>query len=91
MSWGRGFWLGLAWAVGGLAVIIPVAVVAADRLLPWGGLGAFAWGPPLVGAAAGLAHRDWKAGLLAAAGVLLLGAVAFAVMAVLALRSLPGP
>ena len=91
MSWGRGFWLGLAWAVGGLVVIIPVAVVAADRFLPFGGLAAFAWGPPLVGLAAGLAHRDWKVALLAAAGVPLLGAVASAVMTVLALRSLPGP
>ncbi len=91
MPWRRASWLGLAWAVGGLAVVIPVAVVAADRLLPWGGLGAFAWGPPLVGVAAGLAHRSWKVSLLAGAGVLLLGAVSFIVMTMLALRSLPGP
>jgi hypothetical protein len=81
----------LAWSVGGLVVLIPVAVIAADRLLPWGGLAALAWGPPLVGVLAGLAHGDWRLGVSAGLGVLVLGVVAFAVMVVLALRSLPGP
>jgi hypothetical protein len=79
------------WAVVAVLVLVPVAVIAADRFLPWGGLAVLGWGPPLTGIVAGLLHRSTKVGLLAAAGVLLLGLLVTAVMVVLALRSLPGP
>lgn len=74
-----------------MLVLVPVAVIAADRLLPWGGLAVLGWGPPLTGIVAGLSHRSARVGLLVAVGVLLLGFLATVVMVVLALRSLPGP
>jgi len=79
------------WSLLSLLIVIPVAIIAADRFLPFGGVAAFGWGPPLVGILAGIVHRDAKTGLFAALGVLVFGAVAFCVMVLLALQSLPGP
>lgn len=83
--------IGAAWGLLSQLVLIPVAVIAADRLLPWGGIAAFGWGPPLVGLVAGRVHRDAKIGLFAALAVFGFGAIAFCIMVVFAVRSLPGP
>jgi hypothetical protein len=91
MPWSRSLVLASVWSVLAVLALVPVAVITADRLLPWGGLAVLGWGPPLTGIVAGLVHRSTKVGLLAALGVLLLGLLVTAVMVVLALRSLPGP
>src|SRR5690349_3364970 len=90
-TWPHAAKLGAAWAIVSLVVLIPVAIITADRFLRFGGIWALAWGPPLVGIVAGLVHRDVRVGLLAALGVLVFGGVAFVVMLFLALQSLPGP
>jgi hypothetical protein len=91
MTWTRSLGVASLWAIGGLIVLVPVAVITGDRLLPWGGIATLGWGPPLVGLAAGLVHRDAKVGVLTALAVLVLGVIAFVGMLVLAMQSLPGP
>jgi hypothetical protein len=91
MPWSRSILIASVWAVLAVLILVPVAVIAADRFLPWGGLAVLGWGPPLTGIIAGLIHRSAKVGLLVAVGVLLLGFLVTLVMVVLALRSLPGP
>ena len=90
-SWPRAARLGAVWSVMSLVFIIPVAIITADRFLRFGGIWALAWGPPLVGIVAGLVHRDLRVALLAALGVIVFGGLAFVVMLILALQSLPGP
>lgn len=91
MTWSKTLAIPMVWSLVGLLVIVPVAIVAADRFLWWGGIAAFLWGPPLVGMVAGVVHRDVKIGLLTAVGVLILGGILFAVMIAMAFSSLPGP
>jgi hypothetical protein len=91
MTWPKSIAIGSVWAVFAVLILVPVAVIAADRFLPWGGLATLGWGPPLCGIIAGLIHRSTKVGLMTALGVLLLGLVVTAVMIVLAVQSLPGP
>lgn len=67
--------LASVWSVAAVLVLVPVAVIAADRFLPWGGLATLVWGPPFAGLFAGLVHRNVRVGLLTALAALVLGEI----------------
>ena len=91
MNWPRNIPFALAWAVGGLLVLLPVTVFAADRLLPFGRAATLFWGSLPVGAVAGWLHRDWGVGLLTVVAVVLLGIIANMALFVGGLQFVPGP
>jgi len=91
VPWSKSLVLASVWAVAAVTVLVPVAVIAADRFLPWGGIATLVWGPPLVGIIAGLVHRNLRVGWLTALAVLVLGFLVTCVLIVLAFHSLPGP